>query len=273
MFILFSIEQVFGKDFIQNLMPVTEITIYRQEIIDHKILDNPLGVYFKIMKTKQWRPNSFDKLEFCFFYKINKNNKQGEFKIVEMENEKCHFMQNASFKLSNISSLKVQMDQNALHIQWDENKLSKQLRIPLQNNYSIISSLHEQEVVLSKKTNKTIILHSFSKSAGYSNNSKIDWLLEHERCEELDNDCNYIGLSRCGQCRYGAVQGVSTICQQKGNRYCSKELCGKKGEQACYRGWKYEHIDNRDQCSQNSQIAFCENELTLICQQNELICL
>ena len=267
----------FGKDIemtlIQYFSDSIKLEIMRSEVINNESIQNPKDTFSLILKSTHWDQSSFNSILNCVYYFPSKSKNKSKLKVTSSTNKSCRISDKEIIGINNINTFTLNYGQQSLSFEFVMNKIFKPIQIPLINNPKTYQEHNGVNTFLNVglKKNK-VLLHTFNSKKSLKNISKKNWPLENSKCLELNNNCNSLFISTCSECRFGFVESVKTTCPSRGNRYCSAAACGKRGEQACYRGRKYKTMDNKDPCSHDSEIAFCEKGLSITCMRDELIC-
>lgn len=92
-------------------------------------------------------------------------------------------------------------------------------------------------------------------------------------CRQVTNECVLVGQDECHLCRYGWFE-VPNGCAKEKLKFCGVDRCGKKGEPACLRGYRYQRsrLAKMD-CTVDDSFAFCEQGLSIQCEGHLAICL
>jgi hypothetical protein len=93
---------------------------------------------------------------------------------------------------------------------------------------------------------------------------------EPESCYEVDANCKVV-KNNCDQCPNGFFEIIDSNCPGGGTRYCGSQLCGVKGDYACYRGKRYSGY-TLDYCVNDSPVGFCNKLYRIRCLGKKLIC-
>jgi hypothetical protein len=90
-------------------------------------------------------------------------------------------------------------------------------------------------------------------------------------CHSIADDCQELSPSTCGDCAKGWYE-VPNGCAQ-GPKYCGVLECGQKHQPACRRGYIWQRIEKKFDCSQDNSFAYCSKGLSIQCHGTEAYCL
>ncbi|MBD66352.1 MAG: hypothetical protein CME62_14170 [Halobacteriovoraceae bacterium] len=93
---------------------------------------------------------------------------------------------------------------------------------------------------------------------------------EPQVCFDVDDECEVL-TSTCDLCQQAITPVIASNCPQTTRKYCGAFLCGTSGAPACIRGRVASGYIG-PYCINDSPLAYCQDELRVICINGELVC-
>jgi hypothetical protein len=99
---------------------------------------------------------------------------------------------------------------------------------------------------------------------------KKPFLKNGSLCYDVNEDCQAVSVSNCGQCNEGWYE-VPNGCIEA-PRYCGRLKCGGKDQPACQRGTKWQRKEKTYECRMDSSFAYCSKGLVVQCEGKKAYC-
>jgi hypothetical protein len=233
---------------------------------DNEVILKPKGTWQTLFAVIY--PNEkMNLIKECAFYKVPAE-KPGEFKIKQIDIEKsCELFveERGDLEVKDLKALQFSLDKSiVIHFTYVDFKTTK-WEIPLVSQ----SKTNVPKILTSSaeyRSPEIILLASNSSDK----KSHMKTLRDGELCHSIGDDCEELSSSECQLCASGWYE-VPNGCSS-GPKYCGLHMCGKKNQPACRRGFKYQRVDQKNECRKDPSFAYCSPGLTIQCEGARAYC-
>ncbi len=209
---------------------------------------------------------SFRKLKDCVYYRVP-GDEPGKLKIKTLPADKdctSEILSSGETEIENISGLRFTTDLNSGSIDFQKDSRHQSWKILV----AMERQKPEPKLLLSSADFKSSrMIYLAPSSDGFI---KPTTLKDGVICHNINQDCEEISPSSCGQCENGWVE-VPNGCLN-GPKKCGSPGCGGKDLPACRRGMAWQRKDMTFDCRVNSSFAWCSKNLSVFCDGDKAYC-
>lgn len=234
-----------------------------------KPVDKPKNSW-QVLFSLSFLDSNFAHKKDCILYKVAGED-PGILKVKTVNStEGCdkHLFAPGDFEIQDIKSLQFHLAENSLAISYSQTNYKNGKLVA---NFQSSFRRPDAKTGLSSAEFKSakIIMLAPVKSIN-EKPTKISLVADKEICHKIEDDCSESSPSICSQCANGWYE-IPNGCPT-GPKICGYKDCGKKDGHACRRGYMWQRADIEFDCRLNSNFAYCEKGLKVVCEGRSAFC-